>query len=635
MIKFSKPMTIRKQTRLALAIASCLSAFQMQAASAACEISPNDSYEYIQRITLNGTDLSNGVTLKSDDVIELTPGYSGYAYKDSWSVWLDLNNDGDFSDTDEQVFSSSSPSNSMVSAILNFPSNINKDYIPLRILLHDESVNDDSCGYNGYGDNQDFTVNLKSEDDSGGSNFDIELTNGVSQSISGKDISAFIEVSNDATNLEINISGGSGDADLSVYFDSKLVCFPNIAGSNESCNSNDFDTQGGTYEVSVAGYRGDEFSDVSLVARYDIDSDNGKNYGSHVKWEHDSVHVKIFRFEFSDVDLQWSKSAIEADMNDIVTYFDKESYGRFDVTYEMHTEVLKINESKSGWDQRDDENEWKAYFAERLVELGETNYYNIDDNTIYMIVAPQISDFGLKGGVNPGAFRVYDDGDDRTKAGGIAHEMGHAMGLHHAQGLEAKDSVFGVENYDVERIQYGNVFSMMGNNAWEFGGFNLIYKNFFSAWDIEAEVPLISKSGTYRIYTLDQGRVRGDLGIRLKSGNGDYTYWLEYRTNDDINNDGQIDVETNGVYLNIEGYFPDEDARSYYYGVSYLLDMTPNSLPDDLSTEDDDFDDFYDSALVIGKNYTDEWGAFTITPLQKGGELGTDSAWIEINVEMH
>ena len=85
-----------------------------------------------------------------------------------------------------------------------------------------------------------------------------------------------IEVPTGATDLEIAISGGRGDADLYVLFDSEpsldaFECAPYLAGNEESCF---FSTpKKGTYYIMIHGYS--NYADVSLVASYD----GGTNIG--------------------------------------------------------------------------------------------------------------------------------------------------------------------------------------------------------------------------------------------------------------------------------------------------------------------------------------------------------------------
>lgn len=650
-----------RETLLSISVLlSCLSGMQ---ASAACDISPDNRYEFIDSITLDGIELADGAQLTSDAVLQLTPGYSSYRYNEYWSIWIDLNNDDNFSDNGELVFRSNSASNETITSSITIAEDFSLSDARLRVLLHSGTAPDDSCGYDGYGDVSNFSVSINP---GGGSN-DYSLTvlprGGASEHIANIELAGENFSSGDDSGYgdftgdkRVSIKDGDPivltavtdwttdwgvwiDSDNNGQFDSDELVF-NGAGYRDALVSGFLDLtsiSSGHARMRIAmngdgtavadGFKYGEIEDYSVNVQSSGGSEPAdKLYGSHVQWQHDSVNVKIFRFEFTDVDLTWSVNRIESEMQEIVDYFDQQSYGRFDISYEIYDDVIQVGNRKSVWDNKE-ANDWKDYFANKLIALGEVNYWDIEDNTIYLILAPQIADWGIKAGVNPGAIRLYDNGDERSQAGGIAHEMGHAMGLHHAQGLDGQESVFGVGNYDKEMIGYGNAFSLMGNNAWDFGGLNLYYKNFFKSWNIKDEVPEALQSATYRIYALDHGVISGDIGLRLKAGNDEVIYWVEYRTKDG--------ADTEGVLINTEGYFPDEDARSYYYGTSFLLDMTPNTFPDDLNDDYDDFDDFMDGALVIGKSYTDKWGAFTITPTRKGGIQGTSEAWIEVSVELH
>ena len=110
--------------------------------------------------------------------------------------------------------------------------------------------------------------------DGGGGGTGGELTNGVTQSnisgASGEEIQYYVDVPAGASNLNIAMSGGSGDADLYVNFGSQPTtstwdCRPYSGGNNESC---DFGTPDeGRYYVMIRGYSA--FSGTSLTATYD------------------------------------------------------------------------------------------------------------------------------------------------------------------------------------------------------------------------------------------------------------------------------------------------------------------------------------------------------------------------------
>ncbi len=107
---------------------------------------------------------------------------------------------------------------------------------------------------------------------------DNELQNGVGRITSaakGKDVHFTITVPAGSNNLNFDIDGGSGDADLYVKFASApsltdYDCRPYKGGNKEHCEISN--VQAGTYYVMLHGYA--EFSDVEVTAIYSNDSDN-------------------------------------------------------------------------------------------------------------------------------------------------------------------------------------------------------------------------------------------------------------------------------------------------------------------------------------------------------------------------
>lgn len=80
-----------------------------------------------------------------------------------------------------------------------------------------------------------------------------------------------LSVPTDARNLSIQMSGGSGDADLyvragAVPTTSTYDCRPYLSGNDEICD--DADPQSGAYYIQVRAYQ--SFSGVSLLATYDL-----------------------------------------------------------------------------------------------------------------------------------------------------------------------------------------------------------------------------------------------------------------------------------------------------------------------------------------------------------------------------
>jgi len=106
------------------------------------------------------------------------------------------------------------------------------------------------------------------------------LTNGVPvtglTAATGVELAYTFEVPADATDLAIQISGGSSDADLYVRYGSAPTlssydCRPYVDGNDETCTFPS--PAAGTWHIMVQGYT--TFADVSLVGNYTISGPPG------------------------------------------------------------------------------------------------------------------------------------------------------------------------------------------------------------------------------------------------------------------------------------------------------------------------------------------------------------------------
>jgi len=137
-----------------------------------CTANGNTStYEWIERVSFgfdkkqtgnNGGYLDDvlGVPMHASQgmcfYLNMEPGYSGYAYNEYWGVWIDFNNDGDFTDDGEEVFLSTAPTNYGAEAQLSIPIDAPVGFTQMRVIMKYGSQ-PNPCGDFVFGEVEDYT----------------------------------------------------------------------------------------------------------------------------------------------------------------------------------------------------------------------------------------------------------------------------------------------------------------------------------------------------------------------------------------------------------------------------------------------------------------------------------------------
>jgi len=89
--------------------------------------------------------------------LSLTPGFPGGSYTEHWKIWIDYNDDHDFEDAGEEVFSGSG--SSIVTGSFTVPANAKMGDTRMRVSMSYGSL-PPICGSFTYGEVEDYTVNI-------------------------------------------------------------------------------------------------------------------------------------------------------------------------------------------------------------------------------------------------------------------------------------------------------------------------------------------------------------------------------------------------------------------------------------------------------------------------------------------
>ena len=139
----------------------------------------NTNFMYISNFSLNTINNNSGASQYSDFTDMSTDLIIGETYEfsvtngnthsyDQCIIWIDWNGNGDFSDDGEEVYRSEIQYQEVYSGHITVPENLTPGPVRIRIRLHYNrsgyNPNDSPCGLSGYGEVEDYAINLISPD---------------------------------------------------------------------------------------------------------------------------------------------------------------------------------------------------------------------------------------------------------------------------------------------------------------------------------------------------------------------------------------------------------------------------------------------------------------------------------------
>ncbi|SCY60014.1 reprolysin-like metallopeptidase [Flavobacterium caeni] len=109
----------------------------------------------------NFTALSTNVTRGTANTITITPTWLGSVYSEGYAVFIDYNQDGDFSDSGETAWTRSATTTTPVSGTITIPATAALGATRMRVSMRYNAV-PSACGSFTYGQVEDYTVNIVS-----------------------------------------------------------------------------------------------------------------------------------------------------------------------------------------------------------------------------------------------------------------------------------------------------------------------------------------------------------------------------------------------------------------------------------------------------------------------------------------
>ena len=105
------------------------------------------------------TSISTNLVKSSSNTITVTPTWTGTAYSEGYAVWIDYNQDGDFADSGELVWSKTASTATPATGSFTVPATALSGATRMRVSMKYNAV-PTACEAFSYGEVEDYTVNI-------------------------------------------------------------------------------------------------------------------------------------------------------------------------------------------------------------------------------------------------------------------------------------------------------------------------------------------------------------------------------------------------------------------------------------------------------------------------------------------
>jgi len=305
-------------------------------------------------------------------------------------------------------------------------------------------------------------------------------------------------------------------------------------------------------------------------------------------WTEGQKKLLILRVDFPDVvGVNLTDSSAVTLINTLNAFYSEMSFGRASFASNGlgsdFTPVFRMPQPGAYYGTNDYYNQLRTDARNTATAAG----YTLANYDLDVICFGPVSGWGWSGLGYVGASGAWLRNSFSTGVAG--HELGHNYGLNHANYWDTGGaSVIGPGT----SVEYGDIFDTMGSASAGNNHFNSRYKNYLN-WLTSNEIVTATTNGTYRIACHDNTNSTGFRGLKVVK-NSSTNYWIEFRQKFTSNK-----WLTSGAGLR---WTQNSNQKSQ------LLDTTPGST-----------DGKNDSAVVIGRTFSDTDSGIHITPVGKGG----------------
>ncbi len=296
-------------------------------------------------------------------------------------------------------------------------------------------------------------------------------------------------------------------------------------------------------------------------------------------WTEGEKKLLLIRVDFPDLEgVNLSEIGAVTLINNLDSFYGEMSYGRAGFASNGlgsdFTPVFRMSQPAAYYGTNDYYNQLRTEARNAATAAGYTmTNYNFD-----VICFGSVPGWGWSGLGYVGASGAWLRNSFGTGVAG--HELGHNYGLNHANFWDTGGASTTGPGSSVE---YGDGFD---------NHFNARYKSYLN-WLTTGEVVTVVTNGTYRIACHDNVNASGIRGLKIIK-NSSTNYWVEFRQK----------FTGNKWLMNGAGLRWAQNGNQK----SQLLDTTPGST-----------DGINDSAIVIGRTFSDANSGIHITPIGKGG----------------